>query len=249
MSILIDERSPITLAELDASAALMSRVDRKYFVPAALLDQLLAALPRDWRVLTIDGRRSFHYRTVYFDTARFAFFRQHVQQRRRRYKVRTRLYADSGDCLLEVKSKGLRGRTLKQRIPHEAAARRWLDADARAFADAITGADAETLYPVLESVYRRSTLSDGRHRITLDRDLEWMTVDGARRVAGPSDVLVETKSDAASGVLDRLLLQHGIRPHSVSKYCLGALLLYPELPGNDSARIRRRYWPDAITLS
>lgn len=247
MSGSLAERQPISLAELDASAALMSRIDRKYFVPSGLLTQLLADLDDEWRVLTIQSRRSFRYRTVYFDSPEFGFFRQHVQRRRHRFKVRTRLYTDSGECLLEVKSKGLRGRTLKQRITHDPQEREQLDPRARAFAASVTDMDAEQLSPALESLYRRTTLSDARHRITLDSDLEWIGRRGGvhHAIDGPDDVLVETKSDAAAGPLDRMLLQHGIRPHSVSKYCLGASLLYPQLPGNDWARLRHRYWPEA----
>lgn len=243
----VDERASISLAELDSSAALLSRVDRKYFVPEDLLSRLLRMLPSDWRVLTIDGCRAFRYRTVYFDSPGFEFYRQHVQRRRHRFKVRTRLYCDSGDCLLEVKSKGLRDRTLKQRIAHDPDRRAVIDAPGRSFATAITGMDAAQLAPVLETIYRRTTLSDGIDRITLDRDLAWTadTPTGVREAGGPRDVLVETKSDTSAGALDRMLLRAGIRPHSVSKYCLGASLLYPQLPGNDWARIRRRYWPQA----
>lgn len=239
-------RPSISLTELDASAALMSRVDRKYFVPVALLQELLAQLDDGWRVLAIEGRRSFRYRTVYFDSLEFDLFRQHVQRRRHRFKVRTRLYCDSGQCMLEVKSKGLRGRTLKQRITHDPDARARLGPHARRFACAITHADPASLRPVLETLYRRSTLTDGSHRITVDSDLQWLGCGAAgagRRVDGPPDLLVETKSDSAPGALDRMLLAHGIRPHSVSKYCLGASLLYPQLPDNDWARVRRRYWP------
>ncbi|WP_313356583.1 polyphosphate polymerase domain-containing protein [Microbacterium sp.] len=242
---LLADRAPISLAQLDATASLMTRVDRKYFVPQPLLADLIGRLDGRWRVLDIDGRRAFRYRTMYFDSSRFDLFRQHVQRRRNRFKVRTRLYCDSGDCLLEVKSKGLRGRTVKQRIPHDPLARDRLDARASAFSAAITDMGAAQLHPVLKTLYLRSTLTDGARRITLDADLSWSSPQ--RRIDGPGDVLVETKSDAGAGTLDRMLLQHGIRPHAVSKYCLGASLLYPHLPGNDWARLRRRYWPGAVS--
>jgi len=246
----LEDRAAISLAELDSCAALMSRVDRKYFVPAPLLSQLLAQLDDRWHVLTIGGLRTFEYRTVYFDSPRFEFYRQQVQRRRHRHKVRTRQYSDTGACLLQVKSLGLRGRTLKQRIAHDPRARAHLDARSREYVSSIVGFDGAHLLPALESVYRRSTLTDRVHRITLDRDLEWMATRAdaaAARVDGPCDVLVETKSDSAPGALDRMLVRRGIRPHSVSKYCLGASLLYPQLPGNDWARLRRRYWPGGTT--
>ncbi|SJN18874.1 hypothetical protein FM104_01990 [Microbacterium esteraromaticum] len=229
---------PISLAELDASAALMSRVDRKYFVPRDLLARLLSE--EDLRVLEIDDVRTFRYRTVYLDTPDFTFFRQHVQRRRNRFKVRTRLYCDSRDCRLEVKSKGLRGMTVKQRRAHDPARLGHLDTDGREYVTELIGPDAESLQPVLETDYRRTTLTDSHHRITIDQDLD--SVSEMQRIPGPEELLVETKSPDGAGALDRMLLRTGIRPHSVSKYCLAASLLYPHLPGNDWARIRRRYW-------
>ncbi|UNK72190.1 polyphosphate polymerase domain-containing protein [Microbacterium sp. H1-D42] len=234
---LVRELPPISLPELDESAALMSRIDRKYFIPRDMLTRLL---PDGLRVLQIGETRTFRYRTVYLDTPDFAFFRQHVQRRRHRFKVRTRLYVDSGDCRLEVKSKGLRGMTVKQRQMHDPSRLGLLDHDGHAYVGPLIGMDATRLRPVLETDYRRTTLTDGDHRITIDQDLD--SVFGAKRIPGPAEVLVETKSADGMGALDRLLVHSGIRPHSVSKYCLAASLLYPQLPGNDWGRIRRRYW-------
>ena len=45
------ELAPVALADLVEEAALLARVDRKYVVPVAALDELLAAVPR------LDGPR------------------------------------------------------------------------------------------------------------------------------------------------------------------------------------------------
>ena len=100
---------PIGLDELDE---LQDRVDAKYVLPVTALPALLDRL--DHRVLEIDGRRVFGYRSTYFDTPELRLFRDHVQQRRRRYKCRTREY-DTGLRMFEVKLKGPRGRTVKYR--------------------------------------------------------------------------------------------------------------------------------------
>jgi hypothetical protein len=105
----------------------------------------------------------------------------------------------------------------------------------------MTGEDAAVLRPVLETVYHRTTLCRGEQRVTLDADLECLA--GESGFQGPDDVLVETKSPGAAGDLDRALLSRGIRPHSVSKYCVSAALLYPHLPRNPWARTLRRYFP------
>jgi hypothetical protein len=51
---------PIALADLVDSAELLTRVDRKYFVPAATFRTLIAEL-EPLHVLEIDGQRTFDY--------------------------------------------------------------------------------------------------------------------------------------------------------------------------------------------
>ncbi|WP_230854391.1 VTC domain-containing protein [Arthrobacter terrae] len=76
-------------------------------------------LGKDFRALEIGPRRVFEYESVYFDTPELEQFRAHRQGRRRRYKVRTRTYVDSGLCMFEVKFKGQRGQTVKHRMPYQ----------------------------------------------------------------------------------------------------------------------------------
>jgi hypothetical protein len=95
----------VALAELQETAALQTRVDRKYVLPLDALPGLLAALPDGTRRLVIDGRDAFGYESVYFDTPDLDAFRLAAGRRRRRYKVRTRTYCDTGGCWLEVKTR------------------------------------------------------------------------------------------------------------------------------------------------
>lgn len=237
---IVRQLPPISLTELNATAQLLTRVDRKYFVPRLLLTQLITELD-ECRVLEIDGRRRFHYRTVYFDSPAFDFYRQHVQGRRHRHKVRTRTYTDSGECLLEVKSKGYRGCTVKRRIDHDPDRPDTLDPPGAAFVASCTGANPTRLHPVLDTVYQRTTLVQRDQRITLDVDLAFSAADAEHH--GPDDVLVETKSMGGRASLDRMLIHAGVRPHTVSKYCVAAALLYPELTHNPWNRTLRRYFP------
>src|SRR4051812_39589837 len=104
--------APIGLAELDRAAALRNRVDRKYVLRSDGLAVFTQSLASAFNVLEIDGRRTFTYRNVYFDTPELASYRAHVQRRRRRYKIRTREYVESGVRMIEVKLKGGRGETI-----------------------------------------------------------------------------------------------------------------------------------------
>jgi hypothetical protein len=131
--------TPISLDEINAQARLMTRVDRKYFLPRGLFIDLLAATRDDFQVLEIDGKHRFEYRTAYFDTPDFRFYRDHVQERRHRFKVRTRTYVDTGTCHLEVKSKGYRGQTVKERIAHPLDSPLTLTDGDREFIDSVLG--------------------------------------------------------------------------------------------------------------
>ena len=118
----LEGRPSVELAELMAVAELTTRVDQKYLVPTDLLPDLMARLPAPLAVLAIDGRRVFDYESVYFDTEAFALYHQHIQGRRKRFKARTRTYRDTGEMMFEVKLKGLRGVTVKERLCYDAPA-------------------------------------------------------------------------------------------------------------------------------
>lgn len=242
----LDQLAPITLDEINTEARLMTRVDRKYFLPRELFSDLIDATSDDFRVLTIEEKRRFMYRTVYFDSPEFRFFRDHVQRRRHRFKVRTRTYVDTGTCHLEVKSKGYRGQTVKQRIDHPIEDPWNLTEAGTEFIDSIVAEapgrvpPSEQLQPVLETIYDRITLCHDGQRLTCDLDIR--AVNGDDSHVGPQDVLVETKSEGGGGRWDQLLKAAGIRPHQVSKYCVAAALLYPELPSNPWARTIDHYF-------
>jgi hypothetical protein len=128
----IDGLAAIGLDELDAVAALRRRFDAKYLLSRDALPGLLERLAPTHRVLEIEGGRAFEYRTTYFDTPELGAFRDHLQGRRRRLKVRVRHYAHTDDCFLELKLRGPHGATIKRRQPCDARLRDRLDADSLA---------------------------------------------------------------------------------------------------------------------
>lgn len=237
---------PLALDDVLATAELQTRMDRKYVVPIGLFATVLEETGHDLSVLEIDGRRVFHYESVYFDTPDLTAYHQHAHGRRRRVKVRTRAYLDSGQCLLEFKSVGPRGETVKERHPLPLASRHRLDAAALALARDSVGQCIATdrLERVLTTVYRRATLVDPARgaRVTCDVALEFC--DGADHRAGPMEdiVVLESKSTGSETPIDRTLRRLGRRPVSLSKYCVGMAVLDPRLPANRWNRELRRYF-------
>ena len=235
----------ISLAEVLAVAELQSRVDRKYLVTPEQFHLLVRELRCDLRVLEIDGLRDFRYESVYFDTAGLAAYRHSATGRRSKFKVRTRTYLDSGECMLEVKTEGGRGETVKARMPYAIADRERLTVQAHDFvAQHLDGfADPADLSRVLRTCYSRMTLVDGAagSRVTCDARLVCTTPDGAESVMDRY-VLVEVKSLGGATTVDRALWSIGERPVAISKYCVGLALVHPDLPANRWNRTLRRYF-------
>jgi hypothetical protein len=235
---------PLSLDEVLAVADLQTRTDRKYLVPPEVYGQLVGDLGAGLGVLEIDGIRRFRYESVYFDTPAFDSYLGAAHGRRRRFKVRTRSYLDSGDCRLEVKTRSGRGETVKTRMPYDLRRRSSLDEAALDFVrtHACLPAGA-TLAPVLTTAYSRTTLVelDGGARLTCDAGLVCSTPAGAS-VALDDELLVETKSAGGPTAADRFLWRAGFRPVAVSKFCVGMAALDPALPANKWNRILRRHF-------
>ncbi|MDQ1027851.1 hypothetical protein QF035_005433 [Streptomyces umbrinus] len=241
----------IGLDELVAQASLLTRLDRKYMLPVADLPLVLGGLDEDTRVLDVDGARQFGYRSVYFDTPEMDGYLGAARHRRRRFKLRIRTYLDSGRHYFEVKTRGPRGTTVKQRIPYEGDVRR-LGPDARAYADTVlaeAGINSGRLrfVPALTTYYRRTTLflpATGS-RLTVDTDLTWALPDGTA-LRTPDRAIVETKAGRAGSGADRLLWSLKHRPCPVSKYGTGLAALRPDLPSNRWLPVLRRHFPTAL---
>ncbi|MEN0023305.1 MAG: polyphosphate polymerase domain-containing protein [Microbacterium sp.] len=251
-----DRFAAIGLEQLIAEAALQTRVDRKYVLPRSDAAQVVGALDSGIRILDTAGTRAFRYESVYFDTPDLLSFRLAARPRRRRFKIRSRAYLESRTAFLEVKTRGARSATVKDRIGYRLSDRRILTDEARGYAadslDAIgiDAARADELRMRLTTLYRRATFvaPDGSARSTVDTDLEWRDVSG-RTIAIPGMVIIETKSGSAASAFDRALWRAGHRPVRISKYGTGLAALHPELPRNRWARVLRDSFAGATVLA
>jgi hypothetical protein len=233
MSTLLDELTPVSLDDLAEQASLLTRVDRKYVLTAGQARALTEQVPSGTRVLQIDGRRDFGYRSVYLDTRDHASFLSSGRSQRRRWKARTRAYLDTGSCWLEVKTRSPRGLTVKQRIVHpDVEDHGGLGDDGRTFVAGVIGPAAHDLQPVLVTAYRRSTLllPGAASRVTIDLDLGWTSLQAGGDLDRPDLAIVETKTGSTPSAVDRLLWSRGHRPVRISKYGVGMAALHADLP-------------------
>ncbi|MWB99687.1 polyphosphate polymerase domain-containing protein [Agromyces seonyuensis] len=256
---------PVDLVELNERAELQTRIDRKYLVPLDRLPAVLVRLDDDTRVLEIGGARDSAYESVYFDTPDLLSYRLAATARRRRFKIRTRSYLDSELSFLEVKTRGGRAATVKGRVSVDPTSASTLEGEALAYAEetlaetGVTDARGLRLEATLVTRYRRATLlvpataERVESRATIDVGLEWVDLEPAerheacrpRRMRTPHLAIVETKSAATPGTVDRALWAEGLRPARVSKFATGLAALHPELPSNRWHRTLVRHFADA----
>jgi hypothetical protein len=236
---------PRSLEEVSGTAD-GTRVDRKYVVTPEVAATLAASLGHGLAVLEIEGRRSFSYSSVYFDTDDHALHHAAATRRRQRFKVRTRSY-DTGLVMLEVKTKDGRGRTVKHRRTHTAGRPDELTGSDLAFIESVVGRGASVgaLVPALTTTYVRSTVIDDRHdwRATFDRSL--VCTSQAGRSVSLEATIVETKSASAPSGLDRALWRNGLRPTRISKYGTALAVLHPHLSSNIWHRTIERHFAPA----
>ncbi|TDT17620.1 VTC domain-containing protein [Ilumatobacter fluminis] len=238
---LVGGTDAVGLDEILSGSALMTRTDRKYVLEPGDVAALLCELGPSVRVLEIDGKRSFGYESIYFDTPELDSYLGAARRRPDRFKVRTRRYVDQDTCWVEVKTRTRRGQNEKVRRRHDPADADRLTPDALAFVAAtVDPATADRLEPVLRTRYRRTTLVVGDQRITIDADLRCDDLTGQAFGIGDRFV-VETKSPGGPGTVDRALWRLGRRPLTISKFALGLAMSKPTLPRNKWHRVIDRY--------
>lgn len=241
--------APISLDEANTLANLQVREDNKYIIPMSMFREWLASLANSHYVMEINDQRLFTYDTCYFDTPSLKLFRNHLQVRRKRYKIRTRRYVESGIAFLEIKLKGNRGETIKQRVPHDPDHPGDIDATEAEFieeclSDAYGQAAPMQLVPMIQTVYQRATLvaRSGEERITCDVNLDFRGHGTPIAELRQDFVLVEIKTADGRGRSDRELWRKGIRPLGGSKYCVGVAMTMEPDRGHAFRRQIRRYF-------
>lgn len=227
----------VTLDEMKG-IRLMNRIDTKYVLPQRLLAPLLEqAAINGYRIQQIDGARACRYDTLYYDTPSREMYRLHHDRRLVRQKIRTRTYVESGFTFLEIKNKTNKGRTRKKRVAmsREAFGRFTDDAAADLFCRERCAYRPEDLSPSLSTRFLRMTLVDAgmSERVTVDTDLRFENPRSGRCASIEGMAIVELKQDATKcSVIGGIMSRMGIKPLSVSKYCIGTVLTDPSVKAN-----------------
>lgn len=236
ISQLIDTFNSISLADMD-SVKLMNRIDTKFIIGDSQLPELLKMALKHYRVVEIDGKRIIPYSSIYFDTDDTEMYMMHHNGKLNRYKVRMRSYVDSHICFLEIKRKNNKGRTSKKRIEisNEQFEMMTLEEKEQLFVERKSPYQAILLKPQIQNAFHRITLVDKNltERVTLDTGLTYKKLPNGITKNVDGLVIIEIKQDGAchSHFRDNLN-ELSISSGSLSKYCLGMVLVNPLLKSN-----------------
>lgn len=240
---LTQKLTPISLDEISA-VKLQKRIDIKYIVPTSLLPEILDKITDSYQVLEVDGKRYNRYKTIYYDTPDFRFFKDHHNKLERRIKVRKRTYFESDLHFFEIKRKK-NDRTNKYRenlenvnmslTPEQGqkAKKYYGKFNSHAPSDL-----DETLITSLINTYKRVTLVNRNmaERCTIDFNLEFIDPNNEQITKGIGElVVIEVKRDrlTATDGISTVFRDLNIRPQSFSKYINGMIQMHPTIKHNN----------------
>ncbi|MFN2428522.1 MAG: VTC domain-containing protein [Cryomorphaceae bacterium] len=228
----LDGYERIKLEDLPAET-MMERMDRKFLTSYSRIPDLLPGLQNHYNAIEAAGSVVAPYKTLYFDTEDFAFYRMHHRGFGNRVKVRYRHYPCTDTTFLEVKRKSNKGFTSKERIMTDGV-RLNLDSESREFLNRqLPEIPASTLKSGARIEYTRLGFiaKGGNERFSVDFNMKAYFRDA--EVSFGKLAIFEVKQDAMRTTpVVAHLRERGVREESVSKYCTALSLLNPLLRSN-----------------
>lgn len=213
---------PISLDEMK-KVRLMNRTDIKYVTTVPRFEALLQEAKAVYFVQSANGQFIMPYYTLYYDTADFDMYREHLRGRKKRQKIRIRSYEASKQSFLEVKNKNNKGRTDKIRMPVH-------PDESTGFEEFITAHSDypfATLFRRIENRFSRITLVNRNftERLTIDMQLRFHNLVTDQVCSMDELVVIELKraGNIYSPITEMLHRLH-IPPAKFSKYCMGMAL-------------------------
>lgn len=228
---IITDFSPISLDEMD-DVKLMSRTDTKFAFNANKMPELLVQLMPFYKVLAIDGELIHDYKSLYYDTYDRKFYIDHHNGRVNRNKIRFREYVGSGLTFLEIKRKNNKGKTIKKRMKVDKISNQ-LSEKQQGYVERIIGESMNVSSKQWINFSRITFVhKTQKERLTMDVNL---TFGNANNKGDMKHIVIaEVKQERMSRSSDfmRIAKEMYILPIRISKYCMSALELNPELKRN-----------------
>ncbi|MBT3864533.1 VTC domain-containing protein [Candidatus Peregrinibacteria bacterium] len=220
------------------------RREYKFLIPRRILGEVLGYLADDFYYSRSGENSVCHYKSVYYDTDDYKFFRQHRQGKFNRIKVRTREYGNRiSSTFVECKMKVRGMRTQKDRSPIDTFAG-VLDKDFIHDKLSSYGLTVDDLTKETIIRYNRIFLisKDFKRRVTLDFDIYAKNKGGGEVEIVPEYCVLEVKDHRYPKEVGAFLKRtYGIRRTGFSKYCVSLCVLNDSLKRNKWKQILKKY--------
>lgn len=229
----IQQFEKISLNEMDA-VQLQDRMDTKLIFHINQLPSILNEMKSGYSVFEINNYRINPYHTLYFDDQNWKLYLMHHNQKSNRFKLRYRSYLSSGISFFEVKYKNNKNRTVKERIKVPEIQTE-IEGKAKELLSEIIPGVLPDFKPVLWVNYSRITfVSKAKsERVTIDINLAFKNKE--KQLALDELVIAEVKQGRASAGSPflKIMKSRGLRQVSISKYCMGVILLHEHIKMNN----------------
>ena len=228
----LSDFNSISLEDLDR-VQLLNRKDTKFVFSQSKLLQLLDRLKPFYRILEIEGKRTFVYDNTYFDTDEFFFYTQHHNECRKRFKVRYRKYCEANEQYFEIKVKDNKNRTIKNRLKINDGSGNFGEEEKRLILE-IIGLPPEQLSPKLDIQFSRITLADNsfNERLTIDTNLSAKNGISSKIFDQLAVAEIKQKKYDPKSDFIQILRDLKIPEMRFSKYCMGMLHVHKEIKYN-----------------
>ncbi|MCK4663393.1 MAG: polyphosphate polymerase domain-containing protein [Bacteroidales bacterium] len=232
---ILNNFSSVSLKEIE-KFSLMNRMDTKFILPVSKIPALLEKSKINYKVLEINNKHCLRYFSTYFDTNDFIMYHSHHNGKLNRYKIRKREYLDTNTGFLEIKIKSNKGNTKKIRIKNQSnnATDDFLTEEID-FINNNTPFTTKDLVATMSSNFKRITLihNFNKERITIDFDLEFKNQQKSNKLPYLAIAEIKQERSSVSSDFKKYLRQENVFPSSMSKYCIGSILLYNKLKYNN----------------
>jgi hypothetical protein len=195
---------------------------------------LLKELRNYYSVLDINGHKLFNYSNLYFDTPDMKFYKNHINGKLSRFKIRLRNYRETNENYIEVKQKNNREETKKNRFLVPSFNKNSLY-ELRDNISELVNVNVNAIKPIVNIEYKRVTLikPDVYDKITFDYSFKVNISDGSF-IELNNLAIIEHKiiKNQNRHILNQLAKIHKAINISISKYCLANVLTNPDVKYN-----------------
>lgn len=227
------------LQSLSSETNLLQRFDTKFLLTVEQFLFLVEKIEKSYFAIEIDGNLISDYQSEYWDTPNRDLYFLHHRKILPRYKIRKRSYLNNGESYWELKTKSIKGQTVKTRIPSFPKDNHIPEEIFKILNEQQNKYISSEFEPVMVSKFQRLALLnvEKNERITFDWDIEFTSKGEVLKLEGLIVAEIKQKQRDRNSFFFKECRNLHLQSNNFSKYCIGTALLNPSIKQNNFKRI------------